>query len=61
MSIYDKIIMEATGCTEEMAGKLAEIMKADIFKSSFDWKTTEELTAAAEEAVILYDKKLNQT
>lgn len=60
MSIHDKIIMEATGCSEEMAGKLAEIMQEIILKSSFDWISKDELTAAAKEAAILYHKSLNQ-
>jgi hypothetical protein len=45
-----KLIMEATGCNEIVAGKLENIMRDVIFHSTLDWQTREELQEGARAA-----------
>ncbi len=51
-SLYRDIISSATGVTDlEVIGELEEIMRHDIFHSTLDWQTREELEDAARLAV----------
>lgn len=52
-----KIIIEATGCTEVIAGELAQIMEHQIFHFALDWQTKPDLEKAAKEALIIYNNK----
>jgi hypothetical protein len=47
MSLYRKLAMQATGCTEEESATVCEIMREDIFHSTLDWQTRKQLTNAA--------------
>lgn len=52
MSVYHQIITEATGITNAEHVKLIEdCMRHDIFHSTLDWQTREELEYAARDAV----------
>lgn len=44
---YISIIMEATGCSSAEADRIEELMRDDIFHSTLDWQTREELEEAA--------------
>lgn len=55
ISGYQDIIMAATGCRPEEASDLEEIMRDDIFHSTLDWQTREQLEDAAREAVKIRD------
>jgi hypothetical protein len=56
MSGYSKIIMETLGCAEGRAAQIETIMREDIFHSTLDWQSREELEEAACEA----DNMLNE-
>jgi hypothetical protein len=57
MSLYSKIISEATGETDPATlDQLEEIMRHDIFHSTLDWQTREVLDDAAREAVRILAK-----
>jgi len=50
------LIQEATGETDpKQQDELADIMRRDIFHSTLDWQTRDELMAAAKEAVVVFD------
>jgi hypothetical protein len=51
LSIYQRIIVEATGCTEGEARGAEEIMRHDIFHSTLDWQSRPLLEKAARLAV----------
>lgn len=53
MSIYRKLIREATGCNDEDAVLIEEIMRCDIFHSTLDWQTADELRDAARAALAI--------
>ena len=45
---YSEIIAEATGITDPVRlDEIEEIMRQDIFHSTLDWQTKEQLAAAA--------------
>jgi hypothetical protein len=48
-SIYRKLIKRATGCTDAEAALVEDVMRHDIFHSTLDWQTREELEEAARE------------
>jgi hypothetical protein len=48
--IRKKIIIEATGCSEEDAAKIETCMRETIFHSTLDWQTKEQLAEAAKQA-----------
>lgn len=48
--VYREIIMGATGCSMVQAAKIEEVMRDDIFHSTLDWQTREQLEQAAREA-----------
>ena len=50
---YQSIIIKATGCTVAEASGLEDIMRHDIFHSTLDWQTKEQLQEAAREAVLI--------
>ena len=52
-SFYLQLIMETLGCTEEYARAIEEIMRQDIFHSTLDWQTREQLQEAAREAQLI--------
>lgn len=57
ISGYQQIFSEATGITDR--AKLAEIedvVRNDIFHSTLDWQTKEQLQVAAREAVVILDQ-----
>lgn len=54
MTIYTKIIIEATGVNETIANEIETIMRFDIFHSTLDWQTKEQLIKAAREALDIY-------
>ena len=50
MTVYQQIIKEATGCNNlEDIDEIEEIMRHDIFHSTLDWQTREQLKKAAKE------------
>lgn len=53
MSSYRDIIIKATGVNDENAGYVEDIMREDIFHSTLDWQSREQLVRAAREAVAL--------
>lgn len=54
-SRYASIIIEATHCSEEDAAEIEDIMRHDIFHSTLDWQTKEELMEAAKKAEQIKD------
>lgn len=56
---YQDLIIEATGCDKETATRLEDIMRHDIFHSTLDWQTKDELVEAAKVALII-DKVLQK-
>ena len=51
---YTELITEATGITDPTeVAKLEEIMRCDIFHSTLDWQTREQLMEAAKTAQAL--------
>ncbi|MBI5245504.1 MAG: hypothetical protein HY922_17720 [Elusimicrobia bacterium] len=51
MSIYQDIIIKATGVSVKEAGYVEEIMREDIFHSTLDWQSRAQFVRAAREAV----------
>ena len=49
--LYTTIIMHATGCSPVEADRIEDVMRDDIFHSTLDWQTREELEEAARLAV----------
>lgn len=49
-SIYHKIISHATGATASDLPKIEIIMREEIFHSTLDWQTREQLSKAARDA-----------
>lgn len=61
MSSYTKLIVETLGCSEERAAQVEEVMRQDIYHSTLDWQSREELQSAAREAeTILNDAGLSR-
>jgi len=52
-SIYQQIIIETLGCDEARAQAIEEVMRQDIFHSTLDWQTKEQLQEAAREAEVI--------
>ncbi len=48
---YTSIIVEATGCSPVEADRIEEFMRDEVFHSTLDWQTREELGEAARLAV----------
>ncbi len=44
---YTSVIMEATGCSPVEADRIEDVMRNDIFNSTLDWQSREELEEAA--------------
>jgi hypothetical protein len=55
MSFYQNMIIEDTGCNPTDAGLIEHIMREDIFHSTLDWQTREQLRQAACEAAQLLE------
>lgn len=55
-SHYAALIKEATGCPDNALAILEEIMRQDIFHSTLDWQTHDELMAAARKALVIYGR-----
>jgi len=53
MSGYTKIIVETLGCTEARADAVEDIMRNEIFHSTLDWQSREELEQAARDAALI--------
>lgn len=53
LSIYEKAIVEATGCAPEEAAQIEDIMRHEIFHSTLDWQSREELDEGARQAARL--------
>jgi len=51
MTLYQDLIIEATGSNKQDAGHIEDIMRNDIFHSTLDWQTRGQLVRAAKEAV----------
>jgi len=51
MSLYQQIIIEATGVGEKDAGYVEDIMRNDIFHSTLDWQSRAQFERGAREAV----------
>lgn len=50
MSVYHQIITEATGVTNTAdLYEIEDVMRHDIFHSTLDWQTRDQLKAAARE------------
>lgn len=55
--IYHQIISEATGITDpRQLLRIEEVMRHDIFHSTLDWQTKEELEEAAKTAVTVLNE-----
>ena len=52
-SLYQSLIIEATGVREKDAGLIEEIMREDIFHSTLDWQSRAQFVRGAWEAVEL--------
>ena len=50
MNPYNRQIIEFTGCTEDDAGMIQDIMRNFIFHSTLDWQSAAQLRRAALEA-----------
>lgn len=53
---YQEIIFEATQCNEKDGLIIEEIMREDIYHSTLDWQTREQLHAAAKQAQTLLNQ-----
>lgn len=51
MSVYRRLIIEATGVNERDAGYVEGIMRDDIFHSTLDWQSRAQFVRGAREAV----------
>lgn len=49
-SLYQALIIEATGVNEKDAGRVEEIMRDDIFHSTLDWQSRAQFVRGAREA-----------
>lgn len=56
LTIYQKIIMEATGCDEKDVENVETILRQDVFHSTLDWQTREQLVKGAKEAYEIYNQ-----
>lgn len=55
MSMYSRLISEATGCTDgENLRAIEDIMRHDIFHSTLDWQTLEQLADGAKQALQIH-------
>jgi hypothetical protein len=52
MKTHADFIMEATGCKREEVSKIDDMMRENIFHSTLDWQTREQIDEAA---VLAYD------
>ena len=59
--MYKNIIMLATGCTTEEAEDVEDMMRNDIFHSTLDWQTKEQLEEAARVAFRLLREEQEST
>jgi len=50
---YTSVIMEATGCSPVEADRIEDVMRNDIFNSTLDWQSREELEEAARLALAI--------
>ena len=50
-SLYQGLIIEATGVNEKDAGLVEDIMRDDIFHSTLDWQTRAKFVRGARQAV----------
>ncbi len=58
-SVYAEIIYDATGVTNpDVLYELEEVMRYDIFHSTLDWQTRDQLMVAAVEAAKILDLRL---
>jgi hypothetical protein len=57
MSYYQKLIVETLACTPTEATKIEDVMRHDIFNSTLDWQTKEQLQEGARQAVKLIKKE----
>jgi hypothetical protein len=51
MSIYQDLIIKATGASGRDTGHVEDIMRDDIFHSTLDWQSRAQLVRAAREAI----------
>jgi len=51
VSIYQNLIIKATGVDAKDAGYVEDIMREDIFHSTLDWQSRAQFVRAAREAV----------
>lgn len=54
-AIYEQMIMEDLGCDVDTAREVEDIMRHDIFHSTLDWQTREQLREAAHKAKSLME------
>ena len=47
MKTHADFIMEATGCKREEVSKIDDMMRENIFHSTLDWQTREQIDEAA--------------
>ena len=50
MNHYQRLIREATGAPASDLGRIENIMREEVFHSTLDWQTREQLAGAAREA-----------
>lgn len=56
MTLYQDLIIKATGANMRDAGYIEDIMRNDIFHSTLDWQSRAQLVNAAKAAVKLLAK-----
>lgn len=61
MSLYAAVIIEATGCAREDVRKIEGIMRDEIFHSTLDWQTRDQLSHGARQAYALLQRERETT
>jgi len=51
---YNKRIQQITGCNEQQATEIEEIMREDILHSTLDWLSRSQFEKATKEALQIY-------
>ena len=54
MALYDKMIIEDTGCTADKASMVEDIMCNEVFHSTLDWQSRAEFRRGAKKAWRLF-------
>jgi hypothetical protein len=60
MSHYSALIQQTTNCRPEEAPVIENIMRTEIFHSTLDWQSMDDLQRAAMEAKLIYDSNKSE-